>query len=71
MTLVIFCLWLPGAALAAGLLWGWFPPRRDSEGYQVMLAALSWPVWVLLGAYYRLANWVLFDLADLDREACG
>lgn len=68
MTLVI-CFWLPGAVLATGLLLGMFPPRRDSEGYQVMLVALTWPAWAVLAIYYRLANWVLFDQADLDREA--
>lgn len=66
MTLVIFCLWLQGVALSAGLMLGTMPPRRDSEGYQLILAALLWPALALLFAYYRLTDWVLFDLDDPD-----
>ena len=62
--MLFLCLWLPGAVLTAGLLLGMFPPRRDSEGYQVMLVALTWPVWAAVGLYFRLADWVRYDLGD-------
>lgn len=67
MSLLIFYLWIFGAGFLIGLSLARCRPRRDSEGYQLMLFALTWPFWIAAGAYFRLVNWVLLDLADLDR----
>lgn len=61
---VLTFLYLFGLFFCIGFMLASCPPHRDGEGYVVVLLAMIWPVLMVLWLYYRLSDWVRYDLGD-------